>query len=484
MRVSKKNLWIIPFSSAKPVSGLFLALLILTSFPVEASEVKFMVYNIQIPNWSQERRENINEIIMGYLPDVIGLNEFSANSSAEAGEDLVANGYTAYTGPNESTIYVRDAANLTYVDDGSLALTPCGNTRYMAWVRFIENDSGQEFIFANTHLCVDFSEADAAAQVAEAQEIAGELDNMDSDDVVILLGGDLNASEGGDIMNFFLDQVPLDGVANPIDLDDTCALFLGDPDSSACDGTVGGGGTKIDWLMVEAGEMVIEASVIQEAAGDASDHLAVTATIEFGEPGNTPPVANIPPVANDDVVETDQDVAVTIPDVDLLANDTDVDGDPLNITAIDNAMNGTVAFSNDDIIFTPDPGFLGSGSFTYDIDDGNGGMDTATVTVAVNTPGNTPGNIPPVANDDYVVGEGQRVLIQPEELLANDADADGDVLSVISVDNAVNGRARITRDGAINFMTGRRFSGDGSFQYTIDDGNGGTDTATVTVSIP
>ncbi len=75
-------------------------------------------------------------------------------------------------------------------------------------MRFIENDSGQEFIFANTHLCVDFFEAAAGAQIAEAQEITGELDSMNSDDVVIRLGGDLNGSEGRDIMDYFLDQVP------------------------------------------------------------------------------------------------------------------------------------------------------------------------------------------------------------------------------------------------------------------------------------
>ena len=118
MKMSGKSLRIISFSSAKPVSGLFLALLLLAGSSVEANEGKFMVSNIQSPDWSQERRENINEIIFGYLPDVIGLNEFSTNSSAEAGQDLETSGYTAYTGSAESTIFVRDGANLTYVDEG------------------------------------------------------------------------------------------------------------------------------------------------------------------------------------------------------------------------------------------------------------------------------------------------------------------------------------------------------------------------------
>jgi len=91
-KMSKKSLQIISVSSAKPVSGLFLALLLLAGSSVEANEVKFMVSNIQSPDWSQERGENINEIIFSYLSDVIGLNEFSTNSSAEAGEDSEASG--------------------------------------------------------------------------------------------------------------------------------------------------------------------------------------------------------------------------------------------------------------------------------------------------------------------------------------------------------------------------------------------------------
>ena len=153
---------------------------------------------------------------------------------------------------------------------------------------------------------------------------------------------------------------------------------MGDPDSSNCDGTVSNGGIKIDWLMVEAGEAVTEASVLHEATGDASDHLAVTATVDFGEPGSTPPVAD------DDIVETDPDVPITIPEADLHANDTDVHGDSLNITAIDNAVNGRIHISGIGTVnFMTGRRFSGDGSFQYTVDDGNGGTDTATVTVSI-----------------------------------------------------------------------------------------------------
>ena len=47
-----------------------------------------------------------------------------------------------------------------------------------------------------------FFQADGGVQIAEAQEIAGELDSMNSNDVVILHGSDLNTSEGGGIQQF------------------------------------------------------------------------------------------------------------------------------------------------------------------------------------------------------------------------------------------------------------------------------------------
>mgnify|MGYP001293782994 CR=1 FL=1 len=114
LKMSGKNSRIISVSSAKPVSGLFFTLLLLAGSSIETNEVKFLVYNIQSPDWSQERRQNISEIILGYLPDVVGLNESSTNRSVEAGEDLEVSGNTAYTSSAESTIYIRDAATLTY----------------------------------------------------------------------------------------------------------------------------------------------------------------------------------------------------------------------------------------------------------------------------------------------------------------------------------------------------------------------------------
>jgi hypothetical protein len=71
-------------------------------------------------------------------------------------------------------------------------------------------------------------------------------------------------------------------------------------------------------------------------------------------------------------------------------------------------------------------------------------------------------------------------FIAPDTLLANDADADGDSLSIISVGNAVNGKVELTSSGEILFKPAA--NSPGSFDYTVGDGKGGESTATVTVN--
>jgi hypothetical protein len=76
--------------------------------------------------------------------------------------------------------------------------------------------------------------------------------------------------------------------------------------------------------------------------------------------------------------------AVTI---DVLANDSDVDGDSLTVTSVTPGTNGQRDDRRDDVTYTPNPGFTGTDSFTYTVSDGQGGSDTATVTVNVEASG-------------------------------------------------------------------------------------------------
>jgi subtilisin-like proprotein convertase family protein len=89
---------------------------------------------------------------------------------------------------------------------------------------------------------------------------------------------------------------------------------------------------------------------------------------------------NSPPVANADSATT---VAGTPVTVNVLANDSDPDGDTLTLTGVSNVVGGTAVISGGAIVFTPTAGFTGTGSFNYSISDGKGGTASSSATVAV-----------------------------------------------------------------------------------------------------
>ena len=92
----------------------------------------------------------------------------------------------------------------------------------------------------------------------------------------------------------------------------------------------------------------------------------------------------------------------------------------------------------------------------------------------------TDANSNPVANDDSdSVAEDGSVVIA---VLANDSDGDGDSLSVQSVSQGSNGS--VTNNGGnVTYTPDANFSGNDSFTYVVSDGFGGTDTATVNVTV-
>ena len=94
---------------------------------------------------------------------------------------------------------------------------------------------------------------------------------------------------------------------------------------------------------------------------------------------------NAPPVAVDDFVATAQD---TLVNVDVLDNDTDPNEDSLTVDSASDPPHGIATVQPDGTInYLPDSGYVGADSFTYDISDGNGGTDSATVSVSVLEPG-------------------------------------------------------------------------------------------------
>ena len=94
------------------------------------------------------------------------------------------------------------------------------------------------------------------------------------------------------------------------------------------------------------------------------------------------------PIANNDTATTDEDTPV---DVNVLANDTEPDGDTLSVVSVTQGANGAVSINpNKTVHYAPNLNFNGSDSFTYTIDDGHGGQSTATVNVTINAVNDAP----------------------------------------------------------------------------------------------
>ncbi|MFV8225658.1 HYR domain-containing protein, partial [Christiangramia aquimixticola] len=181
---------------------------------------------------------------------------------------------------------------------------------------------------------------------------------------------------------------------------------------------------------------------------------------------------NDAPVAKDDLVETDEDIKL---EIDVLANDTDVDGGTLVITEVGTPLHGTATDDGNIITYTPDPDFNGEDTFIYTVSDGKGGTDSATITVTVN-----PVNDIPEAVDDIAVTLENTEAVIP--VLENDTDIDGDELTVTEVSDPANGTTT-TNGTTVTYIPDNNFTGEDTFTYTVSDGNGGTDSATVTVFV-
>ncbi|MGI3047845.1 tandem-95 repeat protein [Vibrio parahaemolyticus] len=181
---------------------------------------------------------------------------------------------------------------------------------------------------------------------------------------------------------------------------------------------------------------------------------------------------NDAPNAENDVITTGEDTAVTI---DVLVNDSDVEGDVLSIqSASVPSEQGSVDIVDGKLVFTPAENFNGEATITYIVTDGDL-TDEAKVTVTV-----TPVNDSPVAVDDTTsIQEDTAVTI---DVLTNDTDVDGDKLSIESASVPKEQGTVEVVDGKLVFTPAENFNGDAEITYTVTDGEL-TDEAKVTVTV-
>lgn len=202
-------------------------------------------------------------------------------------------------------------------------------------------------------------------------------------------------------------------------------------------------------------------------------------------------VENTPPVAQDDVFVGLEDVAIT---GNVLAEngngaDFDEDGDDLSIVAetLSTDAGGSVQLNADgSFTYTPATHFFGDDSFIYTLLDGRGGSTEGRVSLGL-----TGINDAPVADDEALeVADDGTLTVAAATLLDGDTDVDGDELMLSGVSNPLNGTVSLDDKGdedasndEVIFIPTPGYFGDASFDYTVSDGQGGTDTALVNVAV-
>ncbi|MGN6275978.1 MAG: Ig-like domain-containing protein, partial [Solirubrobacterales bacterium] len=209
---------------------------------------------------------------------------------------------------------------------------------------------------------------------------------------------------------------------------------------------------------------------------DGHEHTA-TATVAVTVTG-----VDDPPKAVNDSVKLKENASSA--HVDVLANDTDVDGGPKEVKSVTKGAHGTVTISSEGkgVDYHPEANYCGSDSFTYTL---NGGS-TGTVSVEIECIDDAPVAV----NDTKTVEEDSGTT--EINVLANDTDTDGGPKEVKSVTQPANGTVAIVGGGsAVTYTPNANYCNSeppgtepDTFEYTLNPGTeSGPTSATVSVTV-
>ncbi|MDJ0662233.1 MAG: tandem-95 repeat protein, partial [Crocosphaera sp.] len=210
--------------------------------------------------------------------------------------------------------------------------------------------------------------------------------------------------------------------------------------------------TKLEWNNVDFGSGYQTIALRFTTAGVEDSHGEFQAidNVFIGNLSNSSNDTNTPPTALDDSITINEDQSVII---DVLSNDSDIDGDFIFISNVTQSTHGTITDNGDGTLtYIPHPNFNGNDSFSYTISDLHGGSDSATVDIQINPINDSPTAI----NDTATTSENQSIIIN---VLNNDSDIDGDSISVQNLTQPSSGLINQNSDGTLTYTPEANFVG-------------------------
>lgn len=249
-----------------------------------------------------------------------------------------------------------------------------------------------------------------------------------------------------------------------------------------------------DYRLFLLGTGAAAAVLVHDPATGDTDLLRRVEAIHFGANDYTLYLdgTNNAVFARDDAATTDEDAPLTLMAADLIANDTEFDGDTMTVTGVSaSAAGASVSLSGG--VVTYDPGSLfdhlaegetATDTFTYTVDDGRGGTDTATVTVTI-----TGVNDAPVLTFNATPSVAENTTEVPAALSATDVDSATPTFAIAGGADA----ARFVIDpatGALSFAEAPDFEmpgdadGDNVYEVTVSVTDGmATTSADLSVTV-
>ncbi len=207
---------------------------------------------------------------------------------------------------------------------------------------------------------------------------------------------------------------------------------------------------------------------------------------------------NDPPTAAADADTTQQGTPISIAAPGVLENDSDPNGDPLSVSAVNGSpsdvgqqislasgalltieTNGAYSYAPNGAFDNLSDGETASDSFTYTASDGNGGTNQASVSLTIEGLNGAP----VAADDSFATYEDSTLTVDAPGILGNDNDPDADPLTPSVVSDPSNGTVTLSNDGSFEYVPASGFADTDSFTYEVSDESGATDQATVALTV-